>query len=398
MGSFMKERSLIKPDIDLINYIKKEGGGALKKCFQCATCSVTCSLSTEENEFPRKQILMAQWGLKDRLLEDPAPWLCYYCGDCSKRCPRQANPGENMMALRRYLTSLYDWTGLSRLMYRSVFWELGIFLIVAAAIFLLFTIPNDFGFGLLSRSDPAALTTVMLDKFAPVDIVDVGDRIMAVLLGLLLLSNAFRMIRGLTRNEKIPFSLYFTQIPSLILHGVTQKRWKECDESDSQRNWMRHLFLVSGYVIMLTLVVVFLPLFQVKDSSLHWTAMLGYYATTVLLISTAWIIFDRMKGNTEMHRFSQFSDWLFPVLLFLSALSGILLHIFRVSDMAMVTYYTYMIHMMIVVPMLVVEVPFGKWGHLLYRPVAIYAAAIKNKAKEMSEQQSIGREETAATI
>ena len=79
----------------------------------------------EDASFPRKQMLAAQWGLKDRLMEDPGPWLCFYCGECSKRCPRQANPGETMMALRRYLTAQYDWTGLSRLMYRSAAWEIG---------------------------------------------------------------------------------------------------------------------------------------------------------------------------------------------------------------------------------------------------------------------------------
>jgi hypothetical protein len=157
-------------------------------------------------------MLWAQWGLKDKLLKDPGPWLCFYCGDCSSKCPRKGNPGETMMALRRYLTSLYDWTGLSRLMYSSVYWEAGILAFFASIIVLLFTLPNNFGFGLLYSSGSAPLSTVMLDKFAPVDIVDWGDRIMAVILGLLLLSNAARMFSGLTRGEKLPVSLYLTQL------------------------------------------------------------------------------------------------------------------------------------------------------------------------------------------
>ncbi len=382
----MNERNLIKPDVELINYIKKEGGENLKKCFQCATCTATCSLSTEENEFPRKQVLAAQWGLKDRLLEDPGPWLCFYCGDCSKRCPRKAYPGETMMAIRRYLTSIYDWTGLSRLMYRSVYWELGILAAVAAVMILLFTLPNNFGYGLLSQSGTAALSTVMLQKFAPVGIVDMGDRIMAVVLGLLLLSNAARMFYGLNKGEKIPFSYYFTSIPYFIIQGITQKRWKDCDSSDSSTNWIRHLFLVSGYALMFTLVVIFLPWFQVNNSSIHWTSYLGYYATAVLLTATVWIIIDRIKKRKEMHRFSHLSDWLFPILLFLAALTGITLHIFRVSNLASATYFIYMIHIAIVVPMLIVEVPFGKWAHLLYRPLALYVAAVKSRAKELNEK------------
>ncbi len=394
----MSGRKIIKPDLELINYLNENGGGDPKKCYQCATCTSVCRLSTEEYGFPRRQVLLAQWGLKEQLMKDPSPWLCFYCGDCSKRCPRKSNPGETMMNLRRYLTSLYDWTGLSRLMYRSVFWEMGVLLVVAAAIVLMFTLPRSFGFGLLAQSGSAPLSTVMLDKFAPAGIVDIGDRIMAVALALLLLSNAARMLYGLTSGENIPFSFYISQLPYFVIQGITQKQWGRCGSSDSTTNWLRHLFLVTGYVIMFTLVVVFLPSFQVNGIGLHWTSYLGYYATLVLLSSTVWILVDRIKKRTEMHAFSHFSDWMFPVLLFLSALSGILLHIFRISNMPLTTYYTYMIHLVIVVPMLVVEVPFGKWSHLLYRPLALYVAAVRNKAKEFQvERQIAGSAKTAAS-
>jgi ferredoxin len=394
----MSERKIVKPDTQFIKNIKQNGGEDFKKCLQCATCTSVCQLSTEGNGFPRKQMLLVQWGLKDRLLEDPAPWLCFYCGDCSKNCPRKSNPGETMMALRRYLTSQYDWTGISCLMYSSIFWEIGILLILASAIIFAFTIPNNFGFGLLSHSNPAAMKSVMLEKFAPIGMVDWGDRIMAGLLGVLLLSNVARMFSGLIKGQKIPFYLYITQIPYLIIQGLTQKSWKVCDSNESIKNWIRHLLLVSGYGIMFTLVVVFLPWFQIKDSSLHWTSFLGYYSTLVLLVTTVWILIDRLKKRTEMHRFSHFSDWLFPVMLLLAALSGILLHLFRVRDLAMPTYITYVVHLAIVVPMLFVEVPFGKWGHLLYRPVAIYVAAVIKRASELQNQANDAKKQAAVLI
>ncbi|MCL5034526.1 MAG: 4Fe-4S dicluster domain-containing protein [Bacteroidetes bacterium] len=389
----MGERNFVKPDPQFIADIKHFGGESLKKCYQCATCTSTCPLSTEENGFPRRQMLLAEWGLKDRLLEDPGPWLCFYCGDCSERCPRNADPGETMMAMRRYLTSQYDWTGLSRLMYGSVFWEVGILAAVAAVVLLLFTLPHDYGFGLLSRSGSTPLSTVMLDKFAPVGIMDWGDRIMAGILGVLLLINAARMFSGLTRSDKVPLTTYISQLPHFIFQGLTQIRWRDCGSRAGIKNWLRHLFLVSGYAIMFTLVVVFLPWFQVENTSLHWTSFLGYYATAVLLASTVWIMIDRSKKRSGMHGFSHFSDWLFPILLFLAALTGILLHVFRVTDMPMATYVTYMIHMAIVVPMLVVEVPFGKWGHLLYRPLAIYVEAVRSKARHsaVSEVTAAGQ-------
>jgi Na+-translocating ferredoxin:NAD+ oxidoreductase RnfA subunit len=87
-----------------------------------------------------------------------------------------------------------------------------------------------------------------------------------------------------------------------------------------------------------------------------------------------------------MHRFSHLSDWLFPILLFLTALTGILVNIFRLSNLPMATYVTYVVHMAIAVPMLVVEVPFGKWSHLLYRPLGIFVAAVQKKALESASE------------
>ena len=41
----------------------------------------------------------------------------------------------------------------------------------------------------------------------------------------------------------------------------------------------------------------------------------------------------------------------------------------------------YVIHLMGVVPMLVLEVPFGKWAHLAYRPLAIYFGRVQVHAE-----------------
>src|SRR5579883_1637094 len=111
----MTDARRIEPDVELIERVMAAGGADLKMCMQCSTCTSVCSISTNEAGFPRRQVLQAQWGLKDKVVSDVGPWLCHYCGDCSEKCPRKAYPGEAMMALRRYLTAQYDWTGLSRL-------------------------------------------------------------------------------------------------------------------------------------------------------------------------------------------------------------------------------------------------------------------------------------------
>ena len=62
------------------------------------------------------------------------------------------------------------------------------------------------------------------------------------------------------------------------------------------------------------------------------------------------------------------------------------MHISRINQAPLLV--TYVVHLMIVVPMLCIEVPFSKWSHLAYRPFAIYFNNIKMAARELVKKQS----------
>lgn len=369
----------IRVDPRVTHELAQYGGDTVTKCFNCGNCTAACSLTTQDSVFPRRYIRYIQMGLRGKMLGSLDPWMCYYCGDCSETCPRDAQPGNTMMAGRRWLISMYDWTGLSRLMYKWPAWEVVLLLVVAAGVLALFTLPADFGFRLLA-AHPEARESVNLSYFAPKDVVHLGDMTMALVLALLLLSNAARMTwYVMRRRPSLPLSAWLVELRTFVFHGLTQSRWREC-KTDSTKHWLRHVALVTAYGTMFVLVVVFLQWFQVENTSFHWTSLLGYYATLVLLAATLWIARDRLMKRDQIHRHSDLADWLFVGLLFLTSLSGIMLHLARLLDLAMPTYIMYVVHLMIAVPMLVVEVPFGKWAHLLYRPLAMYLTAVQARA------------------
>ena len=66
----MAETMTLEPDVGFIRELGKLGGGDLKKCYQCATCSVVCPISPDNKPYPRKEMIAASWGLKDQLVAD----------------------------------------------------------------------------------------------------------------------------------------------------------------------------------------------------------------------------------------------------------------------------------------------------------------------------------------
>jgi quinone-modifying oxidoreductase subunit QmoC len=205
---------------------------------------------------------------------------------------------------------------------------------------------------------------------------------MAAVLAGLLLSNAWRMYRFVMRpvnGARIPVRVLWREARTFVLHFLTQQRWRSC--TGSQGRWLKHLLLVSGYLTMLVLVVVFLRWFQTDRIVPVWhpTRLLGYYAAAVLLYVSGDFLVGRLRKRDWIHKFSEPTDWVFLVLLFLVALTGILVHLARISGLPTTTYALYVVHLALVAPLLILEVPFGKWSHLFYRPFAIYLEAVRRK-------------------
>ncbi|MCG6908585.1 MAG: 4Fe-4S dicluster domain-containing protein [Deltaproteobacteria bacterium] len=384
--------SIVNPDL-LIN-LKKFGVEDASACFNCGNCTAVCELSTESTPFPRKVIRYLQLGLTDKLAQSPEPWLCYYCGDCTQTCPRQANPGEVMMGLRRYLTSRYDWTGISRLFYTSKVFEVMSILVVAAMV----------GLGFYFFHGPMLTDRVALNVFAPNTTIEILDIIMLVVLSFFLLSNAYRLFKGvmgdpaqypeLSFSEKqqfsnrllrgVPIPIYIREFKEFVVQFMTQRKFASCGTPSQRMQWIVHLLIMTGYSIVFLLVVVGIRWFQRDEIYAIWhpIRLLGYYSTFAILYGVTYAIIGRIKKSKTVYENSHSSDWAFLILLWLTTFTGIVIHATRLLEMPLATYCMYVLHLMIAVPMLVIEVPFAKWTHQLYRPLALFLMRVKQRAMQ----------------
>lgn len=368
--------------------LKEYGAFDINACYNCGTCTAVCAMSDEENSFPRRMVRYSVLGLDNEIQTSLDPWLCYYCGECSSSCPRDAQPGELMMSLRRWQTSKYDWTGFSRKFYTSKVWELtaiGLLATLVLVLFILFHGPMT--------TELTAQGGVKLNTFAPWRQIETGDWIMAAILSFFLISNILRMYLKVFQGEekiKVPLKLYFTQFWKLIFHFATQWRFTKSNrttrlgrlEIKASPYWISHWLLMSGYVLLFTMIVVFLEWFQTDFIHPWWhpQRILGYYATFGLSFGLVFFVYGRIKKDQENNKHTHFTDWTFLFLLSGTVITGMLVHIFRISGLPYATYYVYVIHLMILVPMLMIEVPFSKWAHLAYRPFAVYFSNLKNAA------------------
>jgi hypothetical protein len=361
---------------ELVDELSAYGAEDVQKCYNCGNCTATCSLAEEHENFPRRSMRALQLGREDKLKASLEPWLCYYCGECSTECPRGAAPGETMMSLRRWLTSRYDFTGIARTFYRRPRIEIISVIVVALLTGLGFVLFGVLG-GSIANYNGA-------NAFLPASTIHIFDWCLAALLLAFLLPNCVRMwwftvgreTMGRDRQVRLPAAAYLKAVYLLPLHFITQRRYARCDR---KRPWVMHLILMLSYVTMLVLIMFFLRDMW-SGPSIDWRVhVFGYLASAGLVGATIWALRGRVKKSEVHHQHSHETDWMFLVLLLVVALTGVLQHILHRSGADAAANVSYVVHLMAVVPMLALEVPFSKWSHMAYRPLAMYFAALRGQ-------------------
>ena len=374
----------IRVNPKLIDELEVYGAQDVQKCYHCGNCSAVCPFSKEPYIFPRRPMRFLQMGLEEKLKGSLEPWLCYYCGECSEECPRGAEPGETMMSLRRWLTSKYDFTGISRLFYRSGKIELAA--VIGAALL------TGLGFVLWGMSQGSINHYDGPNAFLPSSSIHIFDWILAGVLLVLLLTNCARMwwfTMGRDKTFNIPTSLYIKKLYALPLHFFTQKRYAKCER---KRPWAIHLALMLSYVIMLVLIMFFLACDagRARPSTGGCTSF-GYLATVGLLGTThlrdpgtGEEVRAALRSTRTRPTGSSWSCWCL-------SRSPASCSIFSTGvGIDVAANVTYVVHLMGVVPMLGLEVPFSKWSHLAYRPLGMYFSPVESRGHRPGPRRGSG--------
>lgn len=382
----------VQPDLEFIKYLKGAGGDTLKKCYQCATCSVVCQLSKDSKPFPRKEMVWAQWGLKDKLVADPDIFLCHDCGDCTAYCPRGAKPSHVLGAIRAYAYTFYGWpSGLAKLASSAK----GLPMLIAipsVIIFVLWLISGG-----IAVPSPVDFSTYGYQHFFGhwdfhwlsknvffIDLIMLPAAGLAVVAAYIGVS---RMWKGMVENAGIqgdfrPSSGQFIKEflwPS-VQEIVKHTRLRECNENNDRV--VGHLplmlsfiglFIVTAWSATANDVLALIPGLSFLHGPMSvWNPVkiLANVSAVAMIVGIGILWMNRAKKEAVKILAPTFYDWFLIWEIMVVGVTGLLAEIARWAGLPAPGYILYFVHL-VAVMMLFLYMPYTKFAHLVYRTFAM---------------------------
>ncbi len=392
----MSKEYLVEPDLDFIQQVVGLGGDSVKKCFQCATCAVACPIAPEKSPFPRKEMLAASWGIKDRLVGSADIWMCHECGDCTTLCPRGAKPGDVLSAVRS--AAIAEYSAPKAIAKAVNDPKMLLFVLAIPAVwfalmaFITMTMGDTMdkifsGIGIHWYHGPhGAEAPLAHTNFISTWLVDFTFVPLAGLVTLAFALSLKRFVSDIHANavlegktEKTNFNLgeYIQAIVKIIPTILLHNKFKECGENKARGN--SHMMVLFGFVgcfIATGIAFILLYILNVPGpysivNPLKWFATIGGIA---IVAGSLLMIKDRAAKEEK----SSFKDWALLAMVFGLGATGLLSYLTRLADMASVTYFIYWIHLILVF-CLVAYLPFSKMAHFVYRVAALGYAEYANR-------------------
>ncbi len=352
------------------------GGKTLKKCYQCATCSVICPQSPEEMPFPRKEMIWAQWGAKEKLLNDADIWLCHQCNDCSEYCPRGAKPGEVLGAIRAKV--------IQELAFPSFFAKI---LLKPVGIIVYFAIPIILTLLYLTLVSPEIPQgEIVIGNFIPHMHVEIAGFLVGGWALLVAAIGAYRFWSGINSDVSKVYRYRLGENAELevekssprfieclfwsVIDIIRHSKFAEC--GTSRYRYFAHFMIFWGFIILgiATLGdIVYIYGFGVEELALPPSdpvKIVGNIGALLLIAGSLTAIVSRFTN--EKVGYGTYFDWLFLGTIFAVGLTGVGIEALRYAGSA-AAYYMYLTHLVLVFT-LIAYAPYSKFAHLVYRTLA----------------------------
>jgi quinone-modifying oxidoreductase subunit QmoC len=374
----MSEAIMLDPDVGFIKDVCALGGGDLKKCYQCATCSVVCPIAPDNKPFPRKEMIAASWGLKDKLVSNADIWLCHNCGDCTTRCPRGAKPGDVLGAVRAYAVQDYAGPkGLGKLVRDKS--RLPVLMAIPAVIFLVVGfLSNMVGLNWLNFS-PAEGHAVWQSSYINnylVDIIMIPTFFFAVgtfALGLkrfIADMHANALAEGKTTQEKIDPAGFVQALIKIIPTIFKHNKFNECTENKERSTaHMMVLYSFIGLFIVTNCFFIAEWILHIEGpySQINPIKWLGNIAGIALIVGALLMWKNRLAKTDSV---SSYWDWYLVGLVLTLGATGLGTELLRLGGFYNLMALVYFIHL-IAIWCLFFFTPFSKLAHLVYRTTAM---------------------------
>ncbi len=373
----MADSYMVDPDVGFIEEVSRLGGADVKKCFQCATCSVACPISPDTKPFPRKEMIAASWGLKDRLIGNGDVWLCHNCGDCSTLCPRGAQPGDVLAAIRAATVIEYA-TPKSLAKMVSDPKKLPILLAIPAAIFLVLgMLLKIVGIDWLNLN-PTGDHLWQADYISNylVDIIMIPTFLGAVTVFALGLKRFFvdmhanALAEGKTDKEKVDPAEFVQALIKIVPTIMTHRKFNECGENNERTT--AHMMVLFGFIGLFVVTNCFFAaewVFHIEGpyQQINPIKWLGNVAGISLVLGGLLLLKNRLAKKDQI---SSYWDWYLVGLVLTLGVTGMLTEMLRLGGMYDLSAFIYFIHLLSVW-VLFAYTPFSKLAHIVYRTVAM---------------------------
>jgi nitrate reductase gamma subunit len=314
---------------------------------------------------------------------------------CTERCPQEADPAEFMATARRYAIAKLDKTGIARAMYTSP----GAAVIISGVGLVIFG-------GFFASVKASAADRLVFG--VPYEWIHLVGLVVMILVALIAVINLAMMARATARRDGFTAKSLFGSKQAwgstmralwyaIGLESLGQKRYREDCEDDNpkeplyRRRWLIHFLTVWGFLALFAATLIhygsdLIGLDGVAEGVVGSVArVVGTIGGLAMMYGVTWFMINRQQKVSAAAQPSSPSDWLFLWMLWITGLTGFIIEIslYLPQDHPQPwAYVLFLVHVSIAME-LVLFMPFTKFAHVMYRPVALFFYGL---AKERSRE------------